>query len=177
MRSVMELAQRRSLSPPRGLRGYGPDGVESRSGIRALFIFTFAVGTATVAAIALSPLYAPRLRVSSSSRLGAVLVGTVDLLGALSVVTSGGVVPPKDELFLCLFALLLARNAADPRPTIPTSAATTAAAATTTPTETRRGGRNSRPDSATTPGSRARRSRAAEPAGARLPEGPDAAPR
>jgi len=72
-----------------------------------LFFFTFAVGTATVAAIALSPLYAPRLKVGSSSRLGAVLVGTSVLLGAFAVGTSGGVVAPKDELFLCLFALLL----------------------------------------------------------------------
>lgn len=72
-----------------------------------MFIFTFAVGTATVAAIALSPLYAARLRVLSSSRLGTVLVGAALVLGAFTVLTSGGVVAPKDELFLCLFALLL----------------------------------------------------------------------
>ena len=72
-----------------------------------MFIFTFAVGTATVAAIALSPLYAPRLKVSNSSRLGAALVGTSILLGAFAVGISGAMVAPKDELFLCLFALLL----------------------------------------------------------------------
>jgi hypothetical protein len=71
-----------------------------------LFIFTFAVGTATVAAIALSPLYAPRLKVMSSSRVGIALVGAATLLGGFTVATSG-VVGPKDELFLCLFALLL----------------------------------------------------------------------
>jgi hypothetical protein len=72
-----------------------------------LFIFTFAVGTATVAAIALSPLYASRLKVMSSSRIGTALVGTAMLLGAFSVATSGGPIAPKDALFLCLFALLL----------------------------------------------------------------------
>jgi len=72
-----------------------------------LFIFTFAVGTATVAAIALSPLYAPRLKAVSSSRVGIALVGAALLLGAFAVATSGALVAPKDELFLCLFALLL----------------------------------------------------------------------
>ena len=72
-----------------------------------MFIFTFAVGTATVAAIALSPLYAPRLKALSSSRVGTALVGTSILLAAFSVATSGGLVAAKDELFLCLFALLL----------------------------------------------------------------------
>jgi hypothetical protein len=72
-----------------------------------LFIFTFAVGTATVAAIALSPLYAPRLKVMSSSRIGSALVATALLLGVFSAATSGGFGAAKDELFLCLFALLL----------------------------------------------------------------------
>jgi hypothetical protein len=72
-----------------------------------LFIFTFAVGTATVAAIALSPLYAARLKAMSSSRVGTVLVGGALVLGVFSVLTSGGAIAPKDELFLCLFALLL----------------------------------------------------------------------
>ena len=72
-----------------------------------MFIFTFAVGTATVAAIALSPLYAPRLKLASSSRLGAGLVGTSIFLGAAFVATSGHLVGPNNELFLCLFALLL----------------------------------------------------------------------
>ena len=75
-----------------------------------MFIFTFAVGTATVAAIALSPLYASRLNMMSSSRLkssrlGAMLVVAAMLLGAFAV-TSGGVMRARDELFLCLFALL-----------------------------------------------------------------------
>jgi hypothetical protein len=72
-----------------------------------LFIFTFAVGTATVAAVALSPLYAPRLKAMSSARIGTALVGAAVLFGAFSVATSGALVAPKDELFLCLFALLL----------------------------------------------------------------------
>ena len=72
-----------------------------------MFIFTFAVGTATVAAIALSPLYAPRLKAISSSRVGIALVSTALLLGTLTVATSGGVVGPRDELFLGLFAILL----------------------------------------------------------------------
>ena len=72
-----------------------------------MFIFTFAVGTATVAAIALSPLYAQRLKATNSSRVGTVLVGASMLLGAFAVITSGDTVA-KDGLFLCLFALLLA---------------------------------------------------------------------
>jgi hypothetical protein len=93
-----------SLNPR--LRGYS-ERSRVTFGDQTLFIFTFAVGTATVAAIALSPLYAPRLRVLSSSRVGMALVGTSILLGAFAFATSGGLVAPKDELFLCLFALLL----------------------------------------------------------------------
>jgi len=73
-----------------------------------LFIFTFAIGTATVAAIALAPLYASRLKVTGSSRLGFGLVAASMLLGATSAATAGMLTPPKDELFLTLFALLLA---------------------------------------------------------------------
>jgi hypothetical protein len=71
-----------------------------------LFIFTVAAGSATIAAISLSPLYARRFRLRSS-RLGLVLVAVAIVLGAGSMVTTGGVVAPKDELFLCLFAVLL----------------------------------------------------------------------
>ena len=73
-----------------------------------MFIFTFAIGTATVAAIALAPLYAPRLKLAGSSRIGFGLVGASILLGTASVATSGHLAAPKDELFLSLFALLLA---------------------------------------------------------------------
>jgi hypothetical protein len=72
-----------------------------------LFIFTLAVGTATVGAISLSPLYARRLRVVRSSRLGAALVAGAIAVGVASVAGSGRPLPPTDELFLCLFALLL----------------------------------------------------------------------
>jgi hypothetical protein len=72
-----------------------------------VFVFTVAVGSATVAAISLSPLYAARFRLVRSSRLGLVLVGGAILLGGASLVTTGGLVAPKDELFLCLFAVLL----------------------------------------------------------------------
>src|SRR5262245_14137191 len=71
-----------------------------------MFIFTVAVGSATVAAISLSPLYARRFRLVSSSRLGTVLVAVSIVLGGISVATSG-FLAPKDELFLCLFAVLL----------------------------------------------------------------------
>jgi hypothetical protein len=72
-----------------------------------LFIFTVGVGTVTVAAISLSPFYARRVRLMRSSRLGTVLVGTAIVLGAASMVPTGGILPAKDELFLCLFAVLL----------------------------------------------------------------------
>jgi hypothetical protein len=72
-----------------------------------LFIVTCAAGTATVAAIALAPLYARRLRLGGSSRLGTALVVASILCGAASVAASGAAMPPKDELFLFLFALLL----------------------------------------------------------------------
>jgi len=72
-----------------------------------LFIFTVAVGSATVAAISLSPLYARRVRMMRSARLGSALVVGALLLGGLSAVTRGGGMPAKDELFLCLFGVLL----------------------------------------------------------------------
>jgi hypothetical protein len=73
-----------------------------------LFIFTFAIGTTTVAAIALSPLYAPRLKVTGSSRLGLGLVGAAIVLGTTTVASSGRLATSKDEVFLSLFGLLLA---------------------------------------------------------------------
>ena len=62
MRSVMELLNGAPLSHRRARAGTRE---RSRVTLRGstLFIFTFAVGTATVAAIALSPLYARRLQV------------------------------------------------------------------------------------------------------------------
>jgi len=72
-----------------------------------LFIFTVAVGAATVAAISLAPLYAKRFRLGSSSRLGTALVIASIVLGGLSFASSGRLLAPKDELFLCLFAVLL----------------------------------------------------------------------
>jgi hypothetical protein len=72
-----------------------------------LFVVTLAVGTATVAAISLSPLYARRVHLVRSSRLGTGLVIVALALGALSLATSGYAVASKDELFLCLFGVLL----------------------------------------------------------------------
>jgi hypothetical protein len=73
-----------------------------------LFIFTLAVGTTTVAAISLSPLWARRVSlVKSSSRLGTALVASSITVGAASVTTSWRILSPKDALFLCLFVILL----------------------------------------------------------------------
>jgi len=72
-----------------------------------VFLVTVAAGAVTIAAISLSPLYIRRIRLVSSARLGTGLVAGSDVLGAVSVSTSGRALPPRDELFLCLFAALL----------------------------------------------------------------------
>ena len=72
-----------------------------------MFVVTLAVGAVTVAAISLSPLYARRVRLVRSARLGTALVAGSIALGASSVATSGWPLLPRDELFLCLFAALL----------------------------------------------------------------------
>ena len=71
-----------------------------------MFIVNLAAGALTVAAISLSPLYARRVRLARSARLGVTLVVLAIALGAASVASTDGL-PPKDGLFLCLFAMLL----------------------------------------------------------------------
>jgi hypothetical protein len=73
-----------------------------------LFILNLAVGVLTVAAISLSPLYAERLRLLKSVRIGATLVLASVAVGAASASTVGEALPGKDVLFFCLFAALLA---------------------------------------------------------------------
>ena len=73
-----------------------------------MFFFTLAVGTTTIAAISLAPLWARRFSLArSSSRLGTALVAASMALGAASVATSWRILSPRDELFLCLFVGLL----------------------------------------------------------------------
>ncbi len=72
-----------------------------------MFVVTLVAGAVTVTAISLSPLYVRRIRLLRSARLGtALVIGSIGL-GAVSVSTPGGVLPPTDPLFLCLFAALL----------------------------------------------------------------------
>jgi hypothetical protein len=68
-------------------------------------IFTLAVGLAVVPAIALSPLYAGRLRLVRSARLG-----TAFVLAAVGLALIGAAAPgaaPRNQLFVCAFVLML----------------------------------------------------------------------
>jgi hypothetical protein len=72
-----------------------------------MFIFTFALGVAAVAAIALSPLYAGRLRPFGSMRLGAACISLAVGIATVCLATSGTSAMRRTELFLCSFVLML----------------------------------------------------------------------
>src|SRR4051812_41367379 len=61
----------------------------------------------SVAAISLSPLYAERLHILRSTRVGATLVIASLAIGGASLSGLDSALPPKDELFCGLFAALL----------------------------------------------------------------------
>ena len=71
-----------------------------------MFIVTLATGSVMVAAIAMSPMYARRVRFQRSPFAGILLVcGSIGL--GLAARGSADTTPPRDDLFLCLFAMLL----------------------------------------------------------------------
>jgi hypothetical protein len=72
-----------------------------------MFPVTLAIGVAAVAAIALSPFYADRVRPFGSVRLGAALIVVAVGIGLLCVATPGTSVAARSELFLCSFILML----------------------------------------------------------------------
>jgi hypothetical protein len=72
-----------------------------------LFIVNLAIGVMTVAAIALWPLYAERVRWLGSARIGATLVLASITLGAASASRLARSLPPRNGLFFGLFAGLL----------------------------------------------------------------------
>src|SRR5262249_41793346 len=75
-------------------------------GVAVAFRMTVLAGSVVVVAIAFSPLYARRLRLAGSARLGMLLV--VAAIGLASGAAASGWAFPRDELFLALFAALLA---------------------------------------------------------------------
>ena len=72
-----------------------------------MFILTLALGVAAVAAIALSPLYAGRLRPFGSMRLGAAFISLALGIALVCAATPGTSVATKSKLFLCSFVLML----------------------------------------------------------------------
>ena len=72
-----------------------------------MFTLTLALGVGAVAAIALSPLYAGRLRPFGSMRLGAAFVSLALGIALVCAATPGTSVATKSALFLCSFVLML----------------------------------------------------------------------
>ena len=72
-----------------------------------MFILTLAFGVIALAAIALSPLYAGRLRRFGSVRLGAAFISLAVGIAVVCAATPGTSVATKSELFLCSFVLML----------------------------------------------------------------------
>jgi hypothetical protein len=72
-----------------------------------MFLVTLGLGAAVVTAIALSPLYGPRLRPIGSQRLGAGLVLLAVGLAFASSATSPSAIPPGTALFVVVFVLML----------------------------------------------------------------------
>jgi 1,4-dihydroxy-2-naphthoate octaprenyltransferase len=72
-----------------------------------MFTLTLALGVGAVVAIALSPLYAGRLRPLGSMRLGAAFISLSLGIALVCVATPGTSVTTKSELFLCSFVLML----------------------------------------------------------------------
>jgi hypothetical protein len=72
-----------------------------------MFILTLALGVTVVSAIALSPLYARRLRLVRSARLGSAFVLLAVGLALICAAAPGAAIPPRNVLFLCVFVLML----------------------------------------------------------------------
>lgn len=73
-----------------------------------MFMVTLALGVAVVAAIAMSPLYAGRLRPMRSARLGIALVLLAIGIATVCTAAPSAVFPVRHAVFLCVFVLMLA---------------------------------------------------------------------